>query len=139
MQNSANEVLFKRVLGYVWTNSEISMILFTFTEKIFLGKLYFLTLLEILFSDFFKKDLFNEKCCWCTNHFYTFWKVSKYGAYSDLYFPVFGLNTEKYGPEQTSYWATTFHIVSYLKSIWWRPILVLLTFYLSFPYNFNYL
>ena len=33
------------------------MILFTFTEKIFLGKLYFLTLLQILFSDFLKKDL----------------------------------------------------------------------------------
>ena len=34
-------------------------------------------------------------------------KVSKYGAFSDPYFPIFGLNTElsagKYGPEKISY------------------------------------
>ena len=27
----------------------------------------------------------------------TVWKVSKYGVFSDPYFPVFGLNTEIYG------------------------------------------
>ena len=52
------------------------------------------------------------------------WKVSKYGVFSGLYFPVFGLNTEiyeanlciqsehtgKYGPEKTPY-LDTFHAV----------------------------
>ena len=33
----------------------------------------------------------------------TAWKVSKYGAISDPYFPLFGLNTGKYGPEITPY------------------------------------
>ena len=28
----------------------------------------------------------------------TAWKVSKYGVLSGPYFPVFGLNTEKYRP-----------------------------------------
>ena len=30
-------------------------------------------------------------------------KVSKYGASSGQYFPVFGLNTIKYGPEKSPY------------------------------------
>ena len=30
-------------------------------------------------------------------------KVSKYGVFSGPYFPVFRLNTEKYGPEKTPY------------------------------------
>ena len=30
-------------------------------------------------------------------------KVSKYGVFSGPYFPVFGLNTGKYGPEKTPY------------------------------------
>ena len=29
--------------------------------------------------------------------------VSKYGVFSGLYFPVFGLNTGKYEPEKTLY------------------------------------
>ena len=33
----------------------------------------------------------------------TAWKVSKYGVISSPYFPVFGLNTGKYGPEITPY------------------------------------
>ena len=32
---------------------------------------------------------------------YTAWKVSKYGVVSGPYFPVFGLNTGKYGREIT--------------------------------------
>ena len=32
------------------------------------------------------------------------WKVSKYGVFSDPYFPVFGLNTGKYGPEKLRIW-----------------------------------
>ena len=37
-------------------------------------------------------------------------KVSKYGVISGPYFPVLGLNTEKYGPEITLY-LNTFHAV----------------------------
>ena len=37
-------------------------------------------------------------------------KVSKYGVISGPYFPVFGLNTGKYGPEITPY-LDTFHAV----------------------------
>ena len=33
----------------------------------------------------------------------TAWKVSKYRILSGPYFPVFGLNTEKYWPEKTLY------------------------------------
>ena len=38
----------------------------------------------------------------------TAWKVSKCGVISGPYFPVFGLNTGKYGPEITPYF-DTFH------------------------------
>ena len=37
-------------------------------------------------------------------------KVIKYGVISGPYFPVFGLNTRKYGPEITPY-SDTFHAV----------------------------
>ena len=40
----------------------------------------------------------------------TAWKVSKYGIFSGPYFPVFELNTEKYGPEKTPC-LDTFHAV----------------------------
>ena len=43
-------------------------------------------------------------------HHVTAWKVSKYGVISGPYFPVFGLNTGKYGPEITPY-LDTFHAV----------------------------
>ena len=36
--------------------------------------------------------------------------MSKYGVSSGPYFPVFSPNTEKYGPEKTSY-LDTFHAV----------------------------
>ena len=38
----------------------------------------------------------------------TAWKVSKYGVLSGPYFPAFGLNTGKYGPEITPH-LDTFH------------------------------
>ena len=38
------------------------------------------------------------------------WKVSKYRVFSGPYFPVFGLNTGKYGPEKTPY-LDIFHAV----------------------------
>ena len=40
----------------------------------------------------------------------TVWKVSKYGVLSGPYFPVFGPNTGKYGPEKTLHF-DTFHVV----------------------------
>ena len=40
----------------------------------------------------------------------TAWKVSKYGVFSGPYFPVFGLNTDKYRPEKTPY-LDSFHVV----------------------------
>ena len=36
--------------------------------------------------------------------------MSKYGVFSGPYFPAFGLNTEKYGPENTPY-LDNFHAV----------------------------
>ena len=39
------------------------------------------------------------------------WKVSKYGVVSGPYFPVFGVNTGKYGPEKTLYSETFLHSV----------------------------
>ena len=41
----------------------------------------------------------------------TAWKVSKCRGFSDPYFPVFGLNTEKYGPGKPPYF-NIFHAVS---------------------------
>ena len=34
---------------------------------------------------------------------YCVWKMSRYGVFACPYFPVFGLNTGKYGPEKISY------------------------------------
>ena len=50
----------------------------------------------------------------------TAWKVSKYGAISGLYFPVFSPNTGKYGPEKTPY-LDTFHAVTLN---FWKHLLV---------------
>ena len=41
---------------------------------------------------------------------FTAWKVFKFGVISGPYFPVFGLNTGKSGPEITPY-MDTFHAV----------------------------
>ena len=40
--------------------------------------------------------------------------MSKYGVISGQYFPIFGLNTGKYGPEITPY-LDTFHAVQHYK------------------------
>ena len=42
---------------------------------------------------------------------------SKYGIFSGPYFPVFRLNTGKYGPEKTPY-METFHAMSYTLWAW---------------------
>ena len=41
-----------------------------------------------------------------STHYNTAWKVSKYGVFSGLYFPVFSPNTGKYGQEKTPYLGT---------------------------------
>ena len=41
----------------------------------------------------------------------TVWKMFKYGFFSGPYFPLFGVNTRKYGPEKTPY-MDSFHAVS---------------------------
>ena len=48
--------------------------------------------------------------------FHTAWKVFKHGDFSGPYFPAFGLNTERYGPEKNPYLDTfqavwDFHIL----------------------------
>ena len=45
-------------------------------------------------------------------------KVSKYRVFSGLYFPVFALNTGKYGPEKTTY-LDSFHAVENNKMRIW--------------------
>ena len=40
----------------------------------------------------------NVNCDKCTA-----WKLCKYGVFSGPYFPIFGLNTGKYGPETVPY------------------------------------
>ena len=42
--------------------------------------------------------------------------MSKYGVFCGKYFLVFGLNTEKYGPEKTPYLGT-FHIVQMYPNV----------------------
>ena len=59
------------------------------------------------FTSYFKV---MEMCVWVYKT-ESMREVSKYGAFSGPYFPVFGLNTEKYGPEKTPY-LDTFHAVN---------------------------
>ena len=71
----------------------------------------------------------------------TAWKVSKYGANSGPYFPVFGLNTEKYGTEITPY-LDTFHAVQvkifiiFLFGYKVRPLVKVPVSYLLAEYTF---
>ena len=53
------------------------------------------------------KDIFKR---------YTTRKVSKYGVISGRYFPVFGLNTGKCGPEITPYLDNFHAVVVFLES-----------------------
>ena len=52
---------------------------------------------------------------------YTAWKVSKYGAFSGPYFPVFGLNIGNYGPENSPY-LDTFHAMYFTRK--WYQLLI---------------
>ena len=54
--------------------------------------------------------------------------MSKYGVFSGPYFPEFGLNTGKYGPEETPY-LDAFHAVQGKRaitsfSLTWKTICV---------------
>ena len=66
------------------------------------------------------------------NRLVTAWKVSKYGVISGPYFPVFGLNTGKYGPEITPY-LDTFHALRRLTVV----ILILFIIYIRTNGGFN--
>ena len=50
----------------------------------------------------------------------TAWKVSKYGVVSGPYFPVFGLDTGKYGPEVTPYFDTFHAVKGAVKSLYFK-------------------
>ena len=65
----------------------------------------------------------------------TVYKVSKYRVFSSLYFPVFGLNTEKYGPEKTPY-LDTFHEVGFSNIHFLKVSLIFLFLTGSIPFSF---
>ena len=110
---------------------------------------YFLTLCFIVFSRFFcfqiqimianeiritavnvliyYIQLRNISASLC-NRLVTAWKVSKYGVISGPYFPVFGLNTGKYGPEITPY-LDTFHALRRLT------VVILISFFIYIRTN----
>ena len=58
--------------------------------------------LQMLSSSFGKKWKFSFSVTFSLIRFPA-WKLSKYGVISGPYFPVFGLNTGKYGLEITPY------------------------------------
>ena len=60
--------------------------------------------------------LWDKKCLICPLTPTTAWKVSKYGVFYGPFFPVFGLNAGKYGPEKTPY-LYTFHAVNHTKNV----------------------
>ena len=63
-----------------------------FAKNVFFNSSYFKCLLiPIIFVDMLFRTIFRTQ---------TVWKVSKCGVFSGPYFPVFGLNTGKYGPEK---------------------------------------
>ena len=59
------------------------------------------------------KHLFRNNTALLSSHGV---KSSKYGVFSGPYFPVFGLNTGKYGPEKTPYLDTSHAVSVFLKS-----------------------
>ena len=54
------------------------------------------------------------------------WKMSQHEVISGPYFPVFGLNIGKYGPEIIPY-LDTFHAVFWKDQLKWRQNINLLT------------
>ena len=58
----------------------------------------------LLFSGLGNSSQFQGISCvdssktWLILQYSTAWKLSKYGVFSGTYFPLFGLNTGKYGP-----------------------------------------
>ena len=54
---------------------------------------------------------------------FTVWKVSKHGVFPVPYFPVFRLNTGKYGPEKLRIWTIFTHYSLTLEHInYWNVI-----------------
>ena len=80
-------------------------------EKLMLLQFFGKNLKKLFSQNVFKdKDNANLRYQNIDIKIYIVWTVSKYGVISGLYFPVFGLNTGKYGPEITPY-LVTFHAV----------------------------
>ena len=78
-----------------------------FAKNVFFNSSYFKCLLiPIIFVDTLFRAIFRTQ---------TVWKVSKFEAFSGPYFPAFGLNTGKYGPEKTPY-LDTFHAIKVYNS-----------------------
>ena len=78
-----------------------------FAKNVFFNSSYFKCLLiPIIFVDTLFTTVFRTQIVW---------KVPKYGVFSGPYFPVFGLNTGKYGPEKTPY-LDTFHAIRVYNS-----------------------
>ena len=63
--------------------------------------------------------------------------MSKYGVISGPYFPVFRLNTGKYGPEITPY-LDTFHAVLYIVTLLSISNFILFKFYHYQGFVFKY-
>ena len=64
------------------------------------------------------------------------WKVSKYGIFPGPCFPVFSLNTGKYGPEKTPY-LDTFHAVELKHVFELKDFGVILDVDLKFDEHFS--
>ena len=79
-------------------------------EQLWLARLNLSFHSEIIWSAFnYAVPSGNFKNVWLVEN-KTSWKVPKYGVISGPYFPVFGLNTGKYGPENPPY-LDTFYAV----------------------------
>ena len=102
---------------WVFLTCTISMIFFNYCFVDFFcfahGNKFYIGIqnIEHVSFDFTSLAINLLKLCRAFSHIVTAWKVSKYGDFSGLYFPVFGLNTEKYGSEKTPY-LDTFNVVS---------------------------
>ena len=78
-------------------------------------------LTEATFPETSSKSL-TEKKYQSQQIFHAARKVSKYGVFSGPYFPVFGLNTGKYGSEKTPYLDNFQAISGYDYGIFYRKI-----------------
>ena len=67
---------------------------------------------QVIIAPEVMRDIFQTEVSLIVSDISTVWKVSKYGVFSDPYFPAFGLNTERY--------SVTLGIQSECGKIWTR-------------------